>query len=57
MSEARKDTTVARVYFHPFSGAFAVTEDGKEWRLSADEIKNALNAQPIVVSRPEGEAS
>jgi hypothetical protein len=48
---ARKDTTVSRVYFHSLAGAFAVTEDGKEWRLSCDEIKNALNSQPITPIR------
>jgi hypothetical protein len=41
---SRKDTTVKRVYFHTIYGAFAVTEDGKQWRLSSEEIKNAINA-------------
>lgn len=36
-------TTVERVYFSPLSGAFAITKDGKEWRLSEREIADALN--------------
>ncbi len=46
---------VDRVVFRNFPGphadipsAFAFTADGKEWRLSEDEIVRALNAQPIV---------
>src|SRR6266705_5777251 len=38
----RTDIKVDRIYFRAY-GTFAVTEDGKEWRLSSDEIKKALN--------------
>jgi hypothetical protein len=51
----RPHLTIERVEFRNFPGkftdvpsAFAFTTDGKEWRLSEDEIKRALNAQPIV---------
>ncbi len=43
---ATPDAIVARVYFHTIYGAFAVTKDGKEWRLSGEEITRALNAAP-----------
>jgi len=50
---------VERVVFRDFPGphadipsAFAITADGKEWRLSEDEIKNAINMQPIAALAP-----
>ena len=46
---------VVRVVFRNFPerfrdvpAAFAITADGKEWRLSEDEIVRALNGQPIL---------
>ena len=49
-AKVRDDVKVTRLYFHNGEhNMYAVTEDGKEWKLSADEIKKALN---IFISQP-----
>lgn len=46
------DLEVVRVYFSAFSGAIAVTKDGKEWRLSEREIMEGLNRPRGVAQTP-----